>query len=43
MVIEEVLLLATVPSENAFSSAVGTRPSGPRVTRSCATAGRRCT
>jgi len=33
--------MATVPSENAFFSAMRTSPSGPRVTRSCATAGRR--
>jgi len=32
---------ATVPSENAFLRPMRTRPSGPRVTRSCATAGRR--
>lgn len=32
---------ATVPSENAFLRAMRTSPSAPRVTRSCATAGRR--
>lgn len=31
---------ATVPSEKGFFSVIRTRPSGPRVTRSCATAGR---
>ncbi|MBK6462440.1 MAG: hypothetical protein IPF92_15715 [Myxococcales bacterium] len=31
---------ATVPSEKGFLSVILTSPSGPRVTRSCATAGR---